>query len=88
MNVFPIPIWGAPYKLLSVIEFPVLYATPWLSNFFEVLGLGASIYVELIVSTSYPFTNALPGETWYSARSSDANVPPCVNWPSLYIPPF
>ena len=51
-----------------------------------VLGFGASRYVELIVSISYPLTNAFPGPIWYTPRSSDANVPPWVNSPCLYTP--
>ena len=53
---------GAPKILFTFNVEPVLYTIPWFSKVFEVLGFGMSRYVVLIVSTSYPFTNAFPGD--------------------------
>ena len=55
---------------------------------FVVLGFGTSRNVGAIVSTSYPFTNALPGEIWYIAKSSEGVEPPYVVWSSLKSPLF
>ena len=44
-----------------------------------VLGLGQSINVGVLVSTSYPRTYALPTEILYIARSSEGVPPLYVN---------
>ena len=84
--MFPIPVVGAPKTLFTLKVDPVLKRISCFSSFLVVLGFGTSRYVVLIVSTSYPFTKALPGEISYRVRSSDANYPPCVNLPSAYTP--
>ena len=42
----------------------------------------------LIVSTSYPLTYALPGDTLQTAKSGVGVDPAAVNWPSSYNPWF
>ena len=62
--VFPIPIVGDPKTLFKDSVGPVLYSIDWFSRVLTVLGFSTSKNVELIVSTSYPLTKALPGDIW------------------------
>ena len=67
---------------------PVLYGKNSFSIVLVTLGFGTSIKVGLIVSISYPFTYALPGDILQTDKSGPGIDPPAVNWPSSYKPWF
>ena len=79
---------GDLYTLLSFNVGPVLYLKNWSSIVLVVLGFGTSINVGAIVSTSYPFTYAFPGDILQSAKSEDGTPPLGVNCPNSNIPWF
>ena len=56
---------------------------PWLFKNFAFLGLGQFNCSVAILLISYPFTNALPAETWYRPRESLAGDPVSVSSPIL-----
>ena len=82
------PTSGDPKTRFNLKDAPVLYGIAW--SFISIVSLGLSKSMNSVPTllTSYPFTYALPEDTWYKPRSSFASPPSSVSPPSSKTPLF
>ena len=82
----PMLILGVPWTLLTLNKLPISKGINDVLTVLMSLGLSMSKTVLPVISTSNPFTYALPGESFTHIKSSSGVFPSSVNLSSVNRP--